>query len=385
MQVVVSLYKIDKSTFEQSKEKYRCIYLDSFDDFDALLTNDTLYIGTYEDKEEYTVLTNDSKFKKTFLLETHTFEFTVPEVEKKDTMPEFGITFDDNFSVIQENVSYDDFKTISQHCLLWYWNLNGELVSSFSKRTIEEVEKGLEHVASKGYLAPISVKVGKITEFLNFLNIPYYHKLLGSDVVPFRFFVYKDIKYLEEHFPEIYENIKNIPDNKYFTKISNEDVFDDLLLGQEEIRNVVGEGRYCNSLYFFFNNTMKNRELLDRIKDNIFLNPVIKYSGVISCYSVSDFVRYTEDDIISMDETISTDTLPVNVELIKDNLPLNCLSHQFEYVQYKDRYNVPEESWVTEHNCDVAIFEDMCMPLNLHRVQEFLNRDIVIKQFRRKK
>lgn len=396
MDINVRQYVVDRSEISQILTKLDHVDLELQDSSSDFVVKDNTIFGHCDDQtdnDHFTIITNDFEFQHLTPHDTTTITINVPTVDHVESFPSYGLTFDDNISIIQTEIELSTFERLTENYLLSYWNLDHNLVCRNSVRTKDEVERGLQHIASKGYVAPIVVYIDTYMYCLDFLAIPYYHAILGLSNCPIRFFVYKDLMYIKNHFKQIYDVIAKVDDNNFFRKITERDMFNYFETDFDAKRDLLSVSKsfypQTKILYFVFNGKYKslNRKLIDTVNNNMFINGIVKSSSkYVSYYSLSDFlkacIRNTQEFTVR-NENIRLDVLPENVEEIC-TVELNNLSNQFQFVQYKDRYNIPETQWVNDHDCDIAIFEDMCMPLNLHNIQNFVNKDrIVIKLFKR--
>lgn len=129
-------------------------------------------------------------------------------------IPDFGLTLDANINMQQIHLDIDT-------ALSYVANGDKSTVKSDYSGCKHFMQERAEEIRSFGEIKPITIYIDKEIHLIHYCDI-YIYQQLGKKKIPVRVITYKDYRYLSVVAPEIYEEVKNLPDNnfyKYFDEI----------------------------------------------------------------------------------------------------------------------------------------------------------------------
>lgn len=415
--IKINQYAVTNEELAALKESHTFVAtadLDTYHGIDALLVDGKLYAGCDITKAKITLLTNDKElaFKP---VKSKTVELALSEDVPSDAlelMPEFGVTIDNNLNIQQFNIELSDAGKVFGNMAVVFWDIEGNLIANDKKFTTEEINRYCNYILEKGYYAPIVCYADDRLKIIDYDNIPYLVKMLGLKMLPVRVVSYKDIGYLANICPILYEAIKRIPANSHYTRLDSENCAAHMLVDYGDKRRMLQTyeekhaipqdtvinnipvsykptdwNDYVPVLYFVFNDNyaVRNNALIAAVNRGSYFGRQERADGKVGTSSLGGTLKsllwgYEE----FMAEDIQEDAKPSfdNYQECKDDKDINALSTDLIRFNYKLKEMIAAEELAKNVGADIAIAIDKVYPVNLHNIHQHLQKDeIIIKYF----
>lgn len=246
-EIIVRLYEISRNDILSMDVPVNDIYTkNSFDSIDGFGIDGEIYIPRTPGQQTIRITTNDMELSKGELLKQTTVSLNILDMDNcTDCMPELGINTDTNIDICQFNADTDIIFGLFGKIMFW-WDIDKIFHYGGDSLTKEKLENEIHDIQRIGYGYPTVMYADSAIRPYCFESSVYISKILGKKTTPIRLMCYKDHKYLESINEYIYNKVKNIPENKFYVPLDNEDVSAHFVLNYSDKRKIIS--KYINEI-----------------------------------------------------------------------------------------------------------------------------------------
>lgn len=340
----------------------------------VVASNDQIFIekSWWEDENinDTLALTNNMNFDQESKIET-SVSFNIDLIEESP-IPVFGITIDDNYSIQQFNIDIEEAKKdqalnaiIDSKQKPIYWTIEKILHIGSKQYTEEQFKKHIRSVKTQGFSNPLVLYADrKIVRTYYYDIVPYLYDLLNCKTLPVRIITYKDIKYIEEISPLLYQELQKIPVNPYYAPENKINVSDMMIDNFSDKRDII-------------KSFMKNNNILD-MNQKITLMDIDKLDEILP-YFFTDKMSNKNKEFI--DKLLSHE-YPASNAFEKDHF-MDSMSINESLYRYINGYAVIGKSIGTENvdftSCKIVeekLFDPALYPFDSFDYLDYASPDV---------